>query len=183
MAKTKWRSREYKPSAKQGGIHSFYAEAVVTTDLTNIDLAHRVEARTGFKSYEVQAVIAAIAEVVAEEVLESNRISLADTKGTRMVTLYPKVSGSVSDADILRETTEAHAADPSKAVRTVAEEKDLTPDRLTWTLGATVGRKYSSQFAHDKQAQKVGYKETDEAVPGDDTPTPTPTPDPGGDEG
>ena len=99
----------------------------------------RIQARTGFKAYEVQAVIAAIAEVVAEEVLESNRITLADTKGTRMVTLYPKVSGSVSDADILRETTEAHAADPSKAVRSVAEEKDLTPERLSWNIGATVG--------------------------------------------
>ena len=186
MAKVKWRAREFNPTANmEGRSHSFYAEAVINSDLTNDDLAQRIQARTGFKAYEVQAVIAAIAEVVAEEVLESNRITLADTKGTRMVTLYPKVSGSVSDADILRETTEAHAADPSKAVRTVATEADLTPDRLTWTLGATVGRKYSSQFAHDKQAQKVGYKETDEAVPGDDTPTPTPdpTPDPGGDEG
>ena len=184
MSKVKYRVREFTPTENMTGrTHSFFAEAIIDNEITNTELAERIARRTGFKTYECQAVVAAIAEVVAEEVLESNRISLADTKGTRMVTLYPKVSGSVSDADILRETTEAHAADPSKAVRTVAEEKDLTPDRLTWTLGATVGRKYSSQFAHDKQAQKVGYEETDEAVPGDDTPTPTPTPDPGGDEG
>ena len=43
--------------------------------------------------------------------------------------------------------------------------------------------KFSKQFAHDKQAQKVRFVATDEAIPGDDTPTPTPTPDPGGDEG
>ena len=72
MAKTKWRSREYKPSAKQGGIHSFYAEAVYAGELTNEDVARRVEARTGFKSYEVQAVIAAVAEVVGEEILGSD---------------------------------------------------------------------------------------------------------------
>ena len=159
MAKTKWRSREYKPSAKQGGIHSFYAEAVVTTDLTNIDLAHRVEARTGFKSYEVQAVIAAVAEVVGEEMLEGNRVTLADAHGDKLVSFYPKVSGSVSDADILRETTEAHARDPRKKVRTVAEEGDLTADRLSWTLGATVGIKFSRLFVRDKQPQKVRVEE------------------------
>ena len=31
----------------------------------------------------------------------------------------------------------------------------LTPDLLSWTLGATVGIKYSKQFALNKQAQKV----------------------------
>ena len=62
MAKTKWRCREYTPSANQSGSHSFYAEAVINSDLTNEDLASRIQARTGFKSYEVQAVIAAIAD-------------------------------------------------------------------------------------------------------------------------
>ena len=179
MAKTKWRAREFKPTSNMTGTHSFYAEAVINSDLSNEDLSERIQARTGFKSYEVQAVIAAIAEVVSEEVLESNRITLADSKGTKMVSIYPKVSGSVSDTDIQRETTEAHAADPSVPVRTVAVEADLTPDRLTWTLGATVGIKFSKEFASNKQAQKVKYVSTDTAVPGDDEPdTPTPTPDP-----
>ena len=65
MAKNKWRCREYTPSGNMTGSHSFYAEAVITTDLSNDDLADRIQARTGFKSYEVEAVIAAIAEVVA----------------------------------------------------------------------------------------------------------------------
>ena len=170
MAKTKWRCREYNPSANQTGSHSFYAEAVINSDLTNEDLASRIQARTGFKSYEVQAIIAAIAEVVAEEVLESNRVTLADSKGTKMVSIYPKVSGSVSDADILKETTAAHEADPKVPVRSVAEEGDLTADRLTWTLGATMGVKYSKQFAHDKQAQKVKFVGTDTAIPNDEEP-------------
>ena len=37
----------------------------------------------------------------------------------------------------------------------------LTPDLLQWTLGATVGIKYSKQFALNKQAQKVKYVATD----------------------
>jgi hypothetical protein len=160
MAKTKWRSREFVPTENMAGrCHSFYAEAVYAGELTNEDVARRVEARTGFKSYEVQAVIAAVAEVVAEEVLESNRVSLADSQGNKMVTIYHKVSGSVSDADILRETTEAHARDPRKKVRTVAEEGDLTADRLSWTLGATVGIKFSRLFVRDKQPQKVQVEE------------------------
>ena len=193
MAKTKWRCREYTPSANQSGSHSFYAEAVINSDLTNEDLASRIQARTGFKSYEVQAIIAAVAEVVAEEVLESNRVTLADSKGTKMVSIYPKVSGSVSDTDILKETTAAHAVDPKIPVRSVAEESDLTADRLTWTLGATMGVKYSKQFAHDKQALKVKFVGTDTAIPNDDepgnggdTPGGGETPDPnagGGDNG
>jgi hypothetical protein len=55
-----------------------------------------------------------------------------------MVSIYPKVNGSVSDADIERETTAAHTADPSVPVRTRAEESDLTTDRLNWVL-ATEG--------------------------------------------
>ena len=53
---------------------------------------------------------------------------------------------------------------------------------LTWTLGATMGVKFSKQFAISKQAQKVKTVLEDDG--GDTpTPTPTPTPDPGGDEG
>jgi hypothetical protein len=61
----------------------------------------------------VTTVIAAIADIISEEVLESNRISLADHTGTKMVSIYPKVNGSVSDADIERETTAVHTAIPN----------------------------------------------------------------------
>ncbi len=65
MAKTKWRCREFIPTSNMKSTHSFYAEAVISNDLTNDNLASRIQARTGFKSYEVQAVIAAIAEATA----------------------------------------------------------------------------------------------------------------------
>jgi hypothetical protein len=63
-----------------------------------------------------------------------------------MVSIYPKVNGSVSDADIERETTAAHTADPSVPVRTRAEESDLTTDRLNWVLGVTIGVKLAFPF-------------------------------------
>ena len=53
MAKVKWRAREFTPTDNmEGRSHSFYAEAVINSDLTNDDLAQRIQARTGFKAYE-----------------------------------------------------------------------------------------------------------------------------------
>jgi hypothetical protein len=128
--KVKYRVLEYNPTSAQQGSHSFFAEAVISNEISNAELADKIAARTGVKAYEVTTVIAAIADIISEEVLESNRISLADHTGTKMVSIYPKVNGSVSDADIERETTAAHTADPSVPVRTRAEESDLTTDRL-----------------------------------------------------
>ena len=117
MAKTKWRAREFKPTSNMPGrSHSFYAEAVIGGEIDNRDLASKIAARTGFKSYEVQAVVAAIADIVMEEVLESNRVTLSDEHGTKMVSIYPKVTGSVSDEQIKQETTAAHGHQVLEAV-------------------------------------------------------------------
>ena len=177
MSKVKYRVREFTPTPQQSmGVHSWFAEVVINNEIDNDELAKKIAARTGFKSYECQAVIAAIADIVAEEVLESNRVVLADENGNNLVSLYPKVSGSVSDNDV--------QANPTKyAGATKATEEMVTDDMLTWTIGATVGIKFSKRFAIEKQAQKVKTVSTDEAIPGDDTPTPTPTPTPGGNGG
>ena len=47
--------------------------------------------------------IHAIADIVAEETLEGSRISLANEDGTKLVSIYPKVSGSISDAQVQAE--------------------------------------------------------------------------------
>ena len=47
----------------------------------------------------------------------------------------------------------------------------LTPEMLSWTLGATVGIKYSKQFALNKQAQKVKYVATDIVAEEPETPS------------
>lgn len=146
MAKTKWRARHFVPKQGQQGSASWFAEAVIDQEITNVELAQRIAARTGFKSYECQAVIAAIADIVMEECCESNRVTLADEKGQRLVTIQPKVTGSISDLDIQRLTN---------GERTKAEEADLTPDRLNWVLAAIVGIKTSKQFSLAKTATKV----------------------------
>jgi hypothetical protein len=162
MAKNKYRVREFNPKAGQTGSHSIFVEAVIDNEITNNDLAKKIAARTGIKAYEAQAVVAAIADITMEEVLENNRITLATEDGTRMVSIYPKVTGSITDKDVQQ--------NPDKYPgKTVAEESMLTPDMLTWTLGATIGIKFSKKFAIDKQAEKVAYNAAQTpAAPADD---------------
>lgn len=163
MSKVKYRVREYTPKTQNQGTHSWFAEVVINNEIENAELAQKIAARTGFKSYECQAIVAAIADIVAEEVMGSNRISLANEQGTKMLSIYPKVSGGISDAQV--------QANPEKYEgATAATEEMLTPDMLTWTLGATVGIKFSKEFALHKQAQKVKFVGTDVAIPNDDQP-------------
>ena len=153
MATVKYRIRERQPQAGQLGTHSFFAEAVIDNEISNRDLARKVEARTGFKSYEVKAVIEALADIIAEETKENNRVTLANEDGNNLVAFYPKVSGSISDADVQAQ----NGAGQKYAGKTAATEDMLTADMLQWTLAATVGVKFSKQFALDKKAEKVSY--------------------------
>ena len=91
---------------------------------------------------------------MAEETLEGSRVSLENEDGTKLVTIYPKVSGSISDKDVQQNPQKYGGAQ-------AATEDMLTPDLLQWTLGATIGQKYSRQFALNKQAQKVKFVATD----------------------
>ena len=150
MANVKYRVREFTPTENQIGQHSVYAQAVVDNEINNLGLAKKIAARTGVKSYEASMVIAAIADIVAEETLENNRVTLSNEDGKNFVSFYPKVSGRVTDKEVV-ENQEKY---PGKSV---AEEGMLTQDRLTWTLGATVGVKFSKMFAMNKTAQKVEY--------------------------
>ena len=101
---------------------------------------------------------------MAEETLEGSRISLANEDGTKLVSIYPKVSGSISDVQVQAEPEKYGGAQ-------VATEDMLTPDLLSWTLGATIGIKYSKQFALNKQAQKVKYVATDIVAEEPETPS------------
>lgn len=161
MSKVKYCVKEYSPKTENQGSHSYYGEIVINNEISNAELAKKIAARTGFKSYECQAIVSAIAEIVLEETLESNKVTLSDENGTRFLTIAPRVLGSVSDLDIERETTAKHAVDSSVEIRTVAKESDLTASRLSWNLSSTVGIKFSKEFALQKQAQKVKLTSTD----------------------
>ena len=152
MPKVKYCVTEFTPTANQIGMsHSFSAKVVINSDIDGDTLAERVAKRSGFKDYECKAIMAAFAEIIQEEALESNRVSLCNTKGEKLVSIYPRVQGSISDKDV--------QANPTKYPgKTRAEEGMLTADMLTWGLGATIGIKFSKKFAIEKQAQKVAAR-------------------------
>ena len=149
MAAVKYRVREFTPKANQAGSHSFFAEAVVDNVIDNKALAKKIEARGISRAAEIKSILEEAANIILEETAENNRISLESGEGV-LISIYPRVKGSVSDADVL-----AHPEQYDNA--TVAKEEHVTADKLQWSLGASVGIKFSKQFAMNKQSQKVAY--------------------------
>ena len=149
MATIKYRKREFTPNQNQTGMsHCIYAESVIVNELDTVDISRLIEARTGVRRYEAQSVLASFVELINEECAQSMRIKLSDEKGQKFVSIYPKVSGSISDKDV--------QANPEKyGGATVATEAMLTPDMLTVTLASTVGVNASKQFAKNASIQKV----------------------------
>ncbi|MCR5850966.1 MAG: chitobiase/beta-hexosaminidase C-terminal domain-containing protein, partial [Bacteroidaceae bacterium] len=92
--------------------------------------------------------LASFVELINEECSQSMRIKLTDEKGQKFVSIYPKVSGSISDKEV--------QANPQKYEgRQTALESDLTADMLTVTLAATVGVNASKQFAKNSHIEKA----------------------------
>ena len=154
MATIKYRKKEFTPSQNQQGMtHCWYAESVIVNELDTIELARLIEARTGVRRYEAQSVLASFVELINEECAQSMRIKLSDEKGQKFVSIYPKISGSISDKDV--------QANPEKyGGANAATEAMLTPDMLTVTLAATIGVSTSKQFAKNASIQKVAANVT-----------------------
>ena len=149
MANVKYRVKEFTPTANQSGTHSFYAEAVVDNVIDNKALAKKIEARGISRAAEIKSILEEAANIILEECAENNRVQLESGEGV-LISIYPRCKGSVSDADVL-----AHPEDYDNA--TVAKEEHVTADKLQWSLGATVGVKFSKQFALNKTAQRVPF--------------------------
>ena len=149
MANVKYRIREYTPKAGQSGTHSFYAEAVVDNVIDNKALAKKIEARGISRAAEIKSILEEAANIILEETAENNRVQLESGEGV-LISIYPRCKGSVSDADVL-----AHPEQYDNA--TAAQEEHVTADKLQWSLGASVGIKFSKQFAMNKTAQKVPF--------------------------
>lgn len=150
MANVKYRLREYTPKAGQSGTHSIYAEAVVDNVIDNKSLAKKIEARGISRAAEIKSILEEAANIILEETAENNRVQLESGEGV-LISIYPRCKGSISDAEVQANPETYNNAQ-------VATEEMLTPDKLSWTLGASVGIKFSKQFALNKQAQKVQYK-------------------------
>ena len=149
MATIKYRKRELVPSQNQVGMtHCWFAESVIVNELDTVEISRLIEARTGVRRYEAQSVLASFVELINEECSQSMRIKLTDEKGQKFVSIYPKVSGSISDKEV--------QANPQKYEgRQTALESDLTADMLTVSLAATVGVNASRTFAENSNIQKV----------------------------
>ena len=149
MATIKYRKREFTPGQNQVGMtHCWFAESVIVNDLDTVEISKLIEARTGVRRYEAQSVLASFVELINEECSQSMRIKLTDEKGQKFVSIYPKVSGSISDKEV--------QANPQKYEgRQTALESDLTADMLTVSLAATVGVNASRTFAENSNIQKV----------------------------
>ena len=149
MANVKYRLKEYNPKQGQAGSHSWYAEAVVDNVIDNKALAKKIEARGISRAAEIKSILEEAANIILEETAENNRVQLESGEGV-LISIYPRCKGSVSDADVL-----AHPEQYDNA--TAAQEEHVTADKLQWSLGASVGIKFSKQFAMNKTAQKVPF--------------------------
>ena len=156
MAQVKYRLREYTPKAGQSGTHSIYAEAVIDNIIDNKALAKKIEARGISRAAEIKAILEEVSNIILEETAENNRVQLESGDGV-LISIYPRCKGPVSDAEV-----QAHPELYNGAQ--AATEDMLTADRLTWTLGASVGIKFSKQFAMSKQAQRVAFNPNQEAA-------------------
>ena len=163
MAQVKYRVREFTPKANQAGSHSFFAEAVVDNIIDNRALAKKIEARGLSRASEIKAILEEAAAIIQEECAENNRVQLESGDGV-LISIYPRVKGSISDADV-----QANAEQYNNAQ--AATEDMLTPDMLSWSLGASIGIKFSKAFALNKKAQKVAYNPNQQAAaPAEDEP-------------
>ena len=149
MSVVKYRVREFTPTQNQRGTHSVYAEAVVDNVIDNKALAKKIEARGISRAAEIKSILEEAANIILEETAENNRVQLESGEGV-LISIYPRCKGSISDADV--------QADPETYNNAqVATEEMLTADKLQWTLGASVGIKFSKQFAMNKKAQRVEF--------------------------
>ena len=139
MANVKYRLREYNPKAGQSAAAGRGGGAD----------AKKIEARGISRAAEIKSILEEAANIILEETAENNRVQLESGDGV-LISLYPRWKGSISDAEV-----QAHPELYNGAQ--VATEEMLTADKLTWSLGASVGIKFSKQFAMNKQAQKVQY--------------------------
>lgn len=172
MAKVKYRVREYTPHGNMPGAHSLYAEAVVDNVITTSELAKKIEDRHVGNAAIIQAILWVAADVILQECAENNRVQLETSEGGSLVSIYPKVQGSISDAEVQADSAKYGGA-------TVATKEMLTPARLRWSLGATVGINYSRQFDQSKSAVEVPYNPGQTTADPDATTNPTDTVSPG----
>lgn len=148
MADVKYQVLEFTPREGQLGTHGFYVKSKTDNVITNKELAKKIENRGISRQSEIKMILEEAAKVILEEVGENNRVQLETGDGV-LVTISPKASGSISDKEVRENPDKYNGAQAATADM-------LTADRITWSIKAEVGTKFSKQFALNKTAKRVG---------------------------
>ena len=149
------------------GTHSFYAQAVSFSTLTNADMAEEIVEGLGVSPEMVPTIIKRYMRVAIRNVLRGHRVKIADE-----LTIYPQITCSVKDE-----------LNPDGTVKTVATADMLNIQRAVGSIGATIAQSVQQSFAQSVSWKRVGDTTTDEDTTTDGTdssdgdPTPTPASD------
>ena len=149
MAKIKYVVKAYVPSENQQGTNGFYAEAKINDEVTTKDLANKLAPKVAYPAPMIEGILACAADQIAQECLESNRVKLNGSTGKVMVSIYPKVNGSVSQTWVDEQITAGNL--PSG---TIVSASLLTRDKLSVIAGASMGTDFSKYLNQNASLEK-----------------------------
>lgn len=149
MAKIKYVVKAYVPTENQRGTNGFYAEAKINDEVTTKDLANKLAPKVAYPAPMIEGILACAADQIAQECLESNRVKLNGSAGKVMVSIYPKVNGSVNQDWVDDQITAGNL--PSG---TIVSASLLTRDKLTVLAGASMGTDFSKYLDQNASLEK-----------------------------
>lgn len=165
MAKIKYVVKAYVPTQNQQGTNGFYSEAKINDDVTTKDLANKLAPKVAYPAPMIEGILACAADQIAQECLESNRVKLNGSNGKVMVSIYPKVVGSINQAWVDKQIAAGNL--PSG---TVVNASLLTRDKMTIVAGASMGTDFSKYLDQNASLEKyTGSNATDAPSEGGST--------------
>lgn len=149
MAKIKYVVKAYVPTNNQKGTNGFYAEAKLNDEVTTKDLANKLAPKVAYPAPMIEGILACAADQIAQECLESNRVKLNGSNGKVMVSIYPKVTGSVNQ-DWVDDQIKAG----NLPAGTIVNASLLTRDKLSVIAGASMGTDFSKYLDQKASLEK-----------------------------
>lgn len=149
MAKIKYVVKAYVPTENQKGTNGFYAEAKINDEVTTKDLANKLAPKVAYPAPMIEGILACAADQIAQECLESNRVKLNGSAGKVMVSIYPKVVGSVNQTWVNEQITAGNLE-----AGTIVSASLLTRDKLSVVAGASMGTDFSKYLDQNASLEK-----------------------------
>lgn len=149
MAKIKYVVKAYVPTENQQGTNGFYAEAKINDEVTTKDLANKLAPKVAYPAPMIEGILACAADQIAQECLESNRVKLNGSAGKVMVSIYPKVVGSINQTWVNEQITAGNLE-----AGTIVSASLLTRDKLSVVAGASMGTDFSKYLDQNASLEK-----------------------------